>query len=110
MTAISVELNGVKVNDEVEPRQTLADFLRDRCGLTATHLGCEHGACGACTVVVDGVATRSCLTLAAMADGGSVTVLGMGATLAFVFLWIARKSSLFPNRDPRLLESLHLVN
>ena len=66
MTAITVELNGVKINDDVEPRQTLADFLRDRCGLTATHLGCEHGACGACTVVVDGVATRSCLTLAAM--------------------------------------------
>ena len=75
MTAITVELNGVKVNDEVEPRQTLADFLRDRCGLTATHLGCEHGACGACTVVVDGVATRSCLTLAAMADGRSVSTL-----------------------------------
>ena len=54
MTAITVELNGVKINDDVEPRQTLADFLRDRCGLTATHLGCEHGACGACTVVVDG--------------------------------------------------------
>jgi aerobic carbon-monoxide dehydrogenase small subunit len=75
MTAITVELNGVKINDDVEPRQTLADFLRDRCGLTATHLGCEHGACGACTVVVDGVATRSCLTLAAMSDGRSVATL-----------------------------------
>jgi carbon-monoxide dehydrogenase small subunit len=75
MTAITVELNGVKVNDEVEPRQTLADFLRDRCGLTATHLGCEHGACGACTVVVDGLATRSCMTLAAMTDGREVFTL-----------------------------------
>ena len=75
MTAITVELNGVKVNDEVEPRQTLADFLRDRCGLTATHLGCEHGACGACTVVVDGIATRSCLTLAVMSDGRAVFTL-----------------------------------
>jgi len=75
MTAITIELNGVKVNDEVEPRQTLADFLRDRCGLTATHLGCEHGACGACTVVVDGIATRSCLTLAVMSDGRSVFTL-----------------------------------
>ena len=75
MTAITVELNGVKINDDVEPRQTLADFVRDRCGLTATHLGCEHGACGACTVVVDGVATRSCLTLAAMSDGRSVMTL-----------------------------------
>src|SRR5207237_10772829 len=72
MTAITVELNGVKVNDEVEPRQTLADFLRDRCGLTATHLGCEHGACGACTVVVDGIATRSCLTLAGISDRRAV--------------------------------------
>ena len=51
MTAVTVELNGVKIADDVEPRQSLADFLRDRCGLTATHLGCEHGACGACTVV-----------------------------------------------------------
>ena len=75
MTAITVELNGVKVDDDVEPRQTLADFLRDRCGLTATHLGCEHGACGACTVVVDGLATRSCLTLAAMTDGRAVVTL-----------------------------------
>jgi len=75
MTAITIELNGVKVNDEVEPRQTLADFLRDRCGLTATHLGCEHGACGACTVAVDGVATRSCLTLAVKSDGRSVLTL-----------------------------------
>ena len=75
MTAITVELNGVKINDEVEPRQTLADFLRDRCGLTATHLGCEHGACGACTVVVDGIATRSCLTLAVMSDGRTVFTL-----------------------------------
>ena len=75
MTAITVELNGVKINDDVEPRQTLADFVRDRCGLTATHLGCEHGACGACTVVVDGVATRSCLTLAVMSDGRSVMTL-----------------------------------
>ena len=75
MTAITVELNGVKINDDVEPRQTLADFVRDRCGLTATHLGCEHGACGACTVAVDGVATRSCLTLAAMTDGRSVMTL-----------------------------------
>ena len=75
MTAITIELNGVKVNDEVEPRQTLADFLRDRCGLTATHLGCEHGACGACTVAVDGIATRSCLTLAVMSDGRTVFTL-----------------------------------
>ena len=75
MTAISLEVNGVKVNDNVEPRQTLADFLRDRCGLTATHLGCELGACGACTVVVDGVLTRACLMLAVMSDGRAVLTL-----------------------------------
>jgi len=75
MTAITVEVNGVRVEDNVEPRQSLADFLRDRCGLTATHLGCEIGACGACTVVVDGVLTRACLILAVMADGRSVQTL-----------------------------------
>lgn len=75
MTAITLQLNGVTVTDDVEPRQSLADFLRDRCGLTATHLGCEHGACGACTVVVDGLSTRSCLTLAAMSDERSVVTL-----------------------------------
>jgi len=75
MTAITIELNGVKVVDDVEPRLSLADFLRDRCGLTATHLGCEHGACGACTVTLDGEATRSCLILAVMCDGRSVATL-----------------------------------
>jgi len=75
MTAISLQVNGVKVADDVEPRQSLADFLRDRCGLTATHLGCEIGACGACAVVVDGLLTRSCLKLAVMSDGGDVLTL-----------------------------------
>ena len=72
---ITVELNGAKLVHEVEPRETLADFVRDRCGLTATHLGCEHGACGACTVVVDGQVTRACLVLAVMCDGRSVETL-----------------------------------
>ena len=76
---IGLTLNGTPVTHTLEPRETLADFLRERCGLTATHLGCEHGACGACTVVVDGQATRSCLLLAVMADGRSVTTLeGLG--------------------------------
>jgi carbon-monoxide dehydrogenase small subunit len=75
MTAVSFALNGVTIADDVEPRQTLADFVRDGCGLTATHLGCEHGACGACTVLVDGQATRSCLALAVMCDGRSVFTL-----------------------------------
>jgi carbon-monoxide dehydrogenase small subunit len=75
MASLTIELNGAKVTCEVEPRQTLADFLREHCRLTATHLGCEHGACGACTVVVDGKATRSCLRLAIMCDGQSVQTL-----------------------------------
>ncbi len=75
MASLTIELNGSRVSCEVEPRQTLADFLRDQCRLTATHLGCEHGACGACTVVVDGKATRSCLRLAIMCDGRSVQTL-----------------------------------
>jgi carbon-monoxide dehydrogenase small subunit len=75
MTDITLNVNATTVAHRVEPRETLADFLRDRCGLTATHLGCEHGACGACTVVVDGVASRSCLHLAVMCDGRSVFTL-----------------------------------
>jgi carbon-monoxide dehydrogenase small subunit len=72
MKTTTIDLNGTKTSHMVEPRETLADFLRDRCGLTGTHLGCEHGACGACTIVVDGQATRSCLQLAIMCDGRSV--------------------------------------
>ncbi len=72
---ITLELNGVKVNHDVEARETLADFVRDRCGLTATHLGCEHGACGACTVVLDGQVARACLVLAVMCDDRSVGTL-----------------------------------
>jgi carbon-monoxide dehydrogenase small subunit len=72
---VTVQLNGTKVVHDVEPRETLADFVRDRCGLTATHLGCEHGACGACTVVVDGQVTRACVVLAVMCDGRSIETL-----------------------------------
>jgi len=75
MTAVTLDLNAITVTDDVPPRQSLADFLRDRCGLTATHLGCEHGACGACTVLVDGQATRSCLVLAVMCHGRTVLTL-----------------------------------
>jgi carbon-monoxide dehydrogenase small subunit len=75
MTSVVIKLNGARITHEVEPRETLADFLRERCRLTATHLGCEHGACGACTVTVDGLATRSCLRLAVMCNGRSVQTL-----------------------------------
>jgi aerobic carbon-monoxide dehydrogenase small subunit len=64
----------------VEPRLTLADFLRERCHLTGTHLGCEHGVCGACTVLLDGAAVRACLVFAVQADGAEViTVEGLGS-------------------------------
>jgi carbon-monoxide dehydrogenase small subunit len=75
MKSVTLELNGAKVTHDVEPRETLADFLRERCRLTATHLGCEHGACGACTVTVDGQPTRSCLRLAVMCNGHAVRTL-----------------------------------
>jgi aerobic carbon-monoxide dehydrogenase small subunit len=75
MKSVTLELNGAKIAHDVEPRETLADFLRDRCRLTATHLGCEHGACGACTVTVDGLPTRSCLRLAIMCNGRSIQTL-----------------------------------
>jgi aerobic-type carbon monoxide dehydrogenase small subunit (CoxS/CutS family) len=66
---ISVTVNGVVREEVVEDRLTLADFLRERLRLTGTHLGCEHGVCGACTVLVDGDAVRSCLMLAVQSDG-----------------------------------------
>ncbi len=70
---LEVTVNGVVVRAVVSPRWTLADFLRDHRGLTGTHLGCEHGVCGACTVLVDGVSARACLVLAAQVQGRSVT-------------------------------------
>jgi aerobic carbon-monoxide dehydrogenase small subunit len=70
---ITVTVNGQSRRAEVETRYTLADFLRQHLGLTGTHLGCEHGVCGACTVLVDGRAVRSCLLLAVQADGRDVT-------------------------------------
>lgn len=70
---ITVTVNGQEYRRAVEPRLTLADFLRDELGLTGTHLGCEHGICGACTVLLDGDAVRSCLMLAVQADGAELT-------------------------------------
>jgi aerobic carbon-monoxide dehydrogenase small subunit len=71
--AIAVTVNGQVRRATVEPRLTLADFLRERLQLTGTHLGCEHGVCGACTVLLDGAAVRSCLMFAVQADGGEVS-------------------------------------
>ena len=69
---VQLTVNGTPRQARVEPRKTLADFLRDDLGLTGTHLGCEHGVCGACTVVLDGEAVRSCLMLAVQAKGAEV--------------------------------------
>jgi len=78
MIAVEVSVNGRRYHEDVEPRRLLSDFLRHRLGLTGTHVGCEHGVCGACTVRLDGVAVRSCLLLAAQVDGAEiVTVEGL---------------------------------
>jgi carbon-monoxide dehydrogenase small subunit len=82
MPEVSVKLvvNGESREATVEPRVTLADFLREQLRLTGTHLGCEHGVCGACTVLVDGAAVRSCLVFAVQVDGAEVTTIeGIGA-------------------------------
>ena len=68
-------VNGRAVTHAVEPRLTLADFLRGHCQLTGTHLGCEHGVCGACSVLLDGEAVRECLVFAVQADGAEVTTI-----------------------------------
>jgi 2-furoyl-CoA dehydrogenase 2Fe-2S iron sulfur subunit len=70
---IGVTLNGRKLSGEAEPRMLLSDFLRHVLGATGTHVGCEHGVCGCCTVLIDGAAVRSCLTLAVQAEGRAIT-------------------------------------
>src|SRR3954452_17064026 len=71
--ALTVTVNGERLTRTVEARKTLADFLRDDLALTGTHLGCEHGVCGACTVLLDGEPVRSCLMLAVQARGATIT-------------------------------------
>jgi carbon-monoxide dehydrogenase small subunit len=76
--AITLEVNGTEHEIRVEPRHTLADALRGECGLTGTNVGCEHGVCGACTVLLDGVPVRSCLMFAVQAQGRALrTVEGL---------------------------------
>jgi aerobic-type carbon monoxide dehydrogenase small subunit (CoxS/CutS family) len=75
MADITVRVNGAARTESVEARKTLADFLRDDLDLTGTHVGCEHGVCGACTVIVDGRPVRSCLMLAVQAAGHEVTTI-----------------------------------
>jgi carbon-monoxide dehydrogenase small subunit len=74
-TPVSLTVNGEPVTATVEPRTHLADFLRDALRFTAVHLGCEHGVCGACTVLLDGEPVRSCITLAVAANGADIRTL-----------------------------------
>jgi carbon-monoxide dehydrogenase small subunit len=79
--AVELTVNGERRTATVEPRLTLADYLREGCRLTGTHLGCEHGVCGACTVLLDGAAVRSCLMFAVQANGREVTTVeGLAGT------------------------------
>ena len=73
--SITLKVNGTAYPVAVEPRRSLADALREDCGLTGTHLGCEHGVCGACTVLHDGVPVRACLMFAVQADGYVITTI-----------------------------------
>lgn len=75
MTELSMKINGEVVTAEVEPRLSLADYIRDHRRLTGTHLGCEHGVCGACTVLMNEEPVRSCITLAVVADGAEITTI-----------------------------------
>ena len=72
MKTVNMKVNGQPVTAAVEPRMQLADFLREQLRLTGTHVGCEHGVCGACTVEIDGMPARSCITYAAMCEGAEV--------------------------------------
>ncbi len=75
---VTVHLNGEVYERDVEANRLLSDFIREDCGLTGTHVGCEHGVCGACTILLDGVAARACLLLAVQADGARIeTVEGL---------------------------------
>jgi carbon-monoxide dehydrogenase small subunit len=73
LVSVDITVNGVRHRQSVEPRLLLSDFLRQTLELTGTHVGCEHGVCGACTILLDGDATRSCLTFAVQAHGHAVT-------------------------------------
>lgn len=75
MTELTLKINGEDVTANVEPRLSLADFIRDHRRLTGTHLGCEHGVCGACTVLMNGEPVRSCITFAVVADGTEITTI-----------------------------------
>src|SRR6516164_2517775 len=75
MRGFALRVNGVQVEGNAEPRANLADFLRDQRYLTETHIGCEHGVCGACTVLIDGAPARSCISYAVACEGADITTI-----------------------------------
>ena len=88
--SITVKVNGTEHTAAVEPRRSLVDFLRHDLGLVGTHVGCEHGVCGACTIMLDGRTVRSCLLFAAQADGAEIiTIEGVGTDEALHPLQLA---------------------
>jgi len=94
---LRMTVNGVAVAEAVEPRMTLVDFLRETLGLTGSHVGCEHGVCGACTVRLNGAIVRGCLTLAAQCDGANVeTIEGVsdGGSIADLQVAFAKRNAL----------------
>ena len=94
---IALTLNGRKLAAEAEPRLLLCDFLRHGLGATGTHVGCEHGICGSCTVLIDGVAARSCLTLAVQVEGRDVKTVELLAAAG----WHAQPAAAGLSQQPR---------
>ena len=101
---ISLTLNGRKLAGEAEPRMLLSDFLRQVLGATGTHVGCEHGVCGCCTVLLDGTAVRSCLTLAVQVEGRAVTTV---EALADVGRQAQRAAAGVPTQSRAAVRLLH---
>ena len=119
MVDVTLNVNGRSYEVRVEPRRTLADTLRDNCGLTGTHLGCEHGVCGACTILADGQPVRSCLMFAVQCDGMELrTVEGLadgdrlhpiqqafwenhGLQCGFLYPGLPHAGSRIPRTEPR---------
>jgi carbon-monoxide dehydrogenase small subunit/2-furoyl-CoA dehydrogenase 2Fe-2S iron sulfur subunit len=90
LSPVTLRVNGRSYRAAIEPRLLLSDFLRQECGLTGTHVGCEHGVCGSCTILLDGVAVRSCLQLAVAVEGREIiTIEGLSKHPAFPAIYRA---------------------
>jgi len=101
---IQVRVNDAEYEREVEVRKTLADFLREDLGLRGTHLGCEHGVCGACTIMFDDVSVRSCILYAVQADGATITQVDVAKLFGVsIPIWAQELSVPLPNGGKRTL-------